>query len=114
MFYQYKVNHKKQVGQRIDKYIALNLKEFSRSKIIQLIKSSNITVNNNIVDPDYKISLGDHISVNIELANETPLIGENIRLNIISNNLIILFKKGLNNNSSNLIYSHIKIFEEIF
>ena len=54
MFYQYKVNHKKQVGQRIDKYIALNLREFSRSKIIQLIKSSNITVNNNIVDPDYK------------------------------------------------------------
>ena len=83
MFYQYKVNHKKQVGQRIDKYIALNLKEFSRSKIIQLIKSSNITVNNNIVDPDYKISLGDHISVNIQLANETPIIGENIKLNIV-------------------------------
>ena len=94
MFYQYKVNHKKQVGQRIDKYIALNLKEFSRSKIIQLIKSSNITVNNNIVDPDYKISLGDHISVNIQLANETPIIGENIKLNIVyeDKDLIVINK----------------------
>ena len=94
MFYQYKVNHKKQVGQRIDKYIALNLKEFSRSKIIQLIKSSNITVNNNIVDPDYKISLGDHISVNIKLANETPIIGENIKLNIVyeDKDLIVINK----------------------
>ena len=94
MFYQYKVNHKKQVGQRIDKYIALNLREFSRSKIIQLIKSSNITVNNNIVDPDYKISLGDHISVNIQLANETPIIGENIKLNIVyeDKDLIVINK----------------------
>ena len=94
MFYQYKVNNKKQVGQRIDKYIALNLKEFSRSKIIQLIKSSNITVNNNIVDPDYKISLGDHISVNIKLANETPIIGENIKLNIVyeDKDLIVINK----------------------
>ena len=94
MFYQYKVNHKKQVGQRIDKYIALNLREFSRSKIIQLIKSSNITVNNNIVDPDYKISLGDHISVNIQLANETPIIGENIKLNIFyeDKDLIVINK----------------------
>ena len=94
MFYQYKVNHKKQVGQRIDKYIALNLREFSRSKIIQLIKSSNITVNNNIVDPDYKISLGDHISVNILLANETPIIGENIKLNIVyeDKDLIVINK----------------------
>ena len=94
MFYQYKVNHKKQVGQRIDKYIALNLKEFSRSKIIQLIKSSNITVNNNIVDPDYKISLGDHISVNIKLVNETPIIGENIKLNIVyeDKDLIVINK----------------------
>ena len=94
MFYQYKVNHKKQVGQRIDKYIALNLREFSRSKIIQLIKSSNITVNNNIVDPDYKISLGDHISVNIQLANETPIIGENIKLNIVyeDEDLIVINK----------------------
>ena len=94
MFYQYKVNHKKQVGQRIDKYIALNLREFSRSKIIQLIKSSNIKVNNNIVDPDYKISLGDHISVNIQLANETPIIGENIKLNIVyeDKDLIVINK----------------------
>jgi 23S rRNA pseudouridine1911/1915/1917 synthase len=94
MFYQYKVNHKKQVGQRIDKYIALNLREFSRSKIIQLIKSSNITVNNNIVDPDYKISLGDHILVNIKLANETPIIGENIKLNIVyeDKDLIVINK----------------------
>ena len=94
MFYQYKVNHKKQVGQRIDKYIALNLREFSRSKIIQLIKSSDITVNNNIVDPDYKISLGDHISVNIQLANETPIIGENIKLNIVyeDKDLIVINK----------------------
>ena len=83
MFYQYKVNHKKQAGQRIDKYIALNLKELSRSKIIQLIKSSNITVNNYEVDPDYRISFGDHISVNIQLAKVTPINGENIKLNIV-------------------------------
>ena len=94
MFYHYKVNHKKQVGQRIDKYIALNLREFSRSKIIQLIKSSNIKVNNNIVDPDYKISFGDRISVNIQLTNETPIIGENIKLNIVyeDKDLIVINK----------------------
>ena len=94
MFYQNKVNHKKHVGQRIEKYIAQNLKELSRSKIIQLIKSSNITVNNKDIDPDYKISLGDRILVNMQLAKETTIIGEDIKLNIIyeDEDLIVINK----------------------
>ena len=37
MFYQYKVNHKKQVGQRIDKYIALNLRVVDASIMPNII-----------------------------------------------------------------------------
>ena len=74
MFYQVKVNQKKNEGQRLDKYISANLQQFSRSKIKQLIKSSNVKVNNKIVDPDYKITLGDIITLKAKISEKLNIL----------------------------------------
>ena len=94
MFYQVKVNQKKNEGQRLDKYISANLQQFSRSKITQLIKSSNVRVNNKIVDPDYKITLGDIITLKAKISEKLNIAGENIKLNIIyeDKDLIVINK----------------------
>ena len=94
MFYQVKVNQKKNEGQRLDKYISANLQQFSRSKITQLIKSSNVKVNNKIVDPDYKIILGDIITLKAKISEKLNITGENIKLNIVyeDKDLIVINK----------------------
>ena len=94
MFYQVKVNQKKNEGQRLDKYISANLQQFSRSKITQLIKSSNVRVNNKIVDPDYKITLGDIITLKAKISEKLNIAGENIKLNIVyeDKDLIVINK----------------------
>ena len=94
MFYQVKVNQKKNEGQRLDKYISANLQQFSRSKITQLIKSSNVRVNNKIVDPDYKITLGDIITLRAKISEKLNIAGENIKLNIVyeDKDLIVINK----------------------
>ena len=94
MFYQVKVNQKKNEGQRLDKYISTNLQQFSRSKITQLIKSSNVRVNNKIVDPDYKITLGDIITLKAKISEKLNIAGENIKLNIVyeDKDLIVINK----------------------
>jgi 23S rRNA pseudouridine1911/1915/1917 synthase len=48
---------------RLDKYLVLNLKTFSRSHIEQWIQSQKVTVNDKGVKPSYRLRLGDRIEV---------------------------------------------------
>ena len=47
---------------RIDKYLA-NVTEFSRSKIQKLIEKEKILVNNQLVNNNYKVIIGDKINI---------------------------------------------------
>ncbi len=55
-----------QSGKRIDKFLADNLSDFSRSQIQKLIEQENITVNNKIINSHYKLKEKDIISVKKE------------------------------------------------
>ncbi len=70
-------------GLRLDLFLSDILKEYSRSKIQNLIKDGNVLVNNKNVKPSYVIKEGD--SIESELPNESILKPqpENIPLEIV-------------------------------
>jgi 23S rRNA pseudouridine1911/1915/1917 synthase len=77
------VNVNKYIGYRLDKFVAENLTNISRSKIKSLIEKGLITVNKLKKDPDYKLELNDKISINQKSEESSKLLGEDIKLNII-------------------------------
>ena len=77
------VNVNKYIGYRLDKFVAENLTNISRSKIKSLIEKGLITVNKFKKDPDYKLELNDKISINQKSEESSKLLGEDIKLNII-------------------------------
>ncbi len=68
---------------RIDKYLAKELPDISRSHIQKLIKDEHVTVNQNIVKANYKLSAGDQIEVMIPPPMEPEIRPENIPLDIL-------------------------------
>ena len=77
------VNVNKYIGYRLDKFVAENLTNISRSKIKSLIEKGLITVNKFKKDPDYKLELNDKISINQKSEESSRLLGEDIKLNIV-------------------------------
>ena len=77
------VNVNKYIGYRLDKFVAENLTNISRSKIKSLIEKGLITVNKFKKDPDYKLELNDKISINQKSEESSKLLGEDIKLNIV-------------------------------
>ena len=78
---------------RLDMFLAEYLKEFSRSKIADAIKTGLILVNSKSIKPAYTIKSGDCIEINIE--NSIPNIEpENILLDIIyeDENMLVVNK----------------------
>ena len=63
--YSLKVEKKDQ-GQRIDKFLASEYDDLSRSFIQTLIEEKKVTVNGNIVDKSYKITENDFLKIIIE------------------------------------------------
>ena len=70
-------------NQRIDKYIAENAENISRSYAQTLLDSENITVNAKIVSKNYKLKDGDIIEIELPEPEILDLVGENIPLDII-------------------------------
>lgn len=71
------------VGQRLDKVLSLLNDEYTRSYIQKLLEDGNITVNECIVKPSYKVKLGDKIMVNDIETKELNVLPENIKLDIV-------------------------------
>jgi len=84
---------------RIDKFLALKIKNLTRSQVKKLIKESNILVNNSRVDPDYEIQKGDTVKVELPLPkNPLEIKPQEIPLNVVfeDKNLLVLDKeKGM-------------------
>ena len=77
-------------GVRIDKFIADNLTDVSRSYIQKLIDDEMITLNGSKVKAKYKVKAGDEFNVTIPEAKEPDIVPEDIPLDIIYEDEYIL------------------------
>ena len=85
-------------GQRIDKFLADSLSDITRSAVVNLIESGNISVNGKQVSKNYKLREGDSIDVMIPDPVEYEAEAENIPLDIVyeDNDLLVVNKpKGM-------------------
>ncbi|TDO87796.1 ribosomal large subunit pseudouridine synthase D [Halanaerobium saccharolyticum] len=73
---------KKNQGTRIDKFLAAEFDDLSRSYIQKLIESGKITVSENTVDKSYKIAAGDFIKIIIE-EKESEIKAVEMELDIV-------------------------------
>ncbi len=71
------------MNERIDKYVALRFPDVSRTHIQKLIAEEYILVNNGTVKSNYKLNLGDEITVQIPKAIEPEVQAEDIPLDVL-------------------------------
>lgn len=71
------------MNERIDKFVALRFPDVSRTHIQKLITEEYILVNNGTVKSNYKLNLGDEITVQIPKAIEPEILAENIPLDVL-------------------------------
>lgn len=86
------------VGERIDKFISVNVEELSRSASAALIDSGSVTVNGKNIAKNYKTRIGDQITVNVPEPKELETEPENIPLDIVyedSDLLVVNKPKGM-------------------
>ncbi|MBN2418679.1 MAG: RluA family pseudouridine synthase [Deltaproteobacteria bacterium] len=79
---------------RIDLYLALNLKDLTRSRIQSLVKEGNVKVNNTTVKTSYRLKAGDEIILSIPQSSPSLLNPEPLDLSIIyeDSSIIVLEK----------------------
>lgn len=70
-------------GGRIDKYLADQLTDYTRSFIQKQIEQEGVKVNGKAVNSKYKLKLGDQIEMNIPDPVEVDIIPENIPIEIV-------------------------------
>lgn len=71
------------MNERIDKFVALRYPDVSRTHIQKLISEEYILVNNGTVKSNYKLNLGDEITVQIPKAIEPEIQAEDIPLDVL-------------------------------
>ncbi len=76
---QIKVNES---GERIDKFLSENL-EYSRSQIEKMIENGSIVVNDKIIKSNYKIKIGDIITILKEYQESSDVVPEKMSLDIL-------------------------------
>ena len=82
--------------ERLDKYLADQLPDISRSRIQQLIEGQNIKINGISTKANYRIKSNDFIQIVIPPLTELEVIPQNIPLNIIfeDSHLLVIDKKA--------------------
>lgn len=68
---------------RIDKYLANQLSEQSRSYIQKLIREEQVVVNGKTVKANYKVQPSDHLTLTIPQLQEPDILPEDIPLDIL-------------------------------
>lgn len=85
-------------GARIDKYLADNIPDVTRSSIVNLIESGSVIVSGKTVAKNYKLRTGDEIEITIPDPVEYEAKAENIPLDIVyedSDLLVVNKPKGM-------------------
>ena len=83
---------------RIDKYITENQEDLTRSYIQKLILEGMILVNDKVVKANYKVAIGNRVSITITPPVDLEIVAEDIPLDIIyeDSDIIIINKaKGM-------------------
>ncbi len=70
-------------GERIDKYLQTVEPDLSRTRIQELVKDGNITVNGKQVKTNYRLQLEDQLSLTIPDPEPAEIAHENLALDII-------------------------------
>lgn len=70
-------------GLRLDKYLAEQMKDITRSFLQKLVKDGQITVDGIIQKSNYKLKIGQNVEVNIPPAEDTEILPEEIPLDIL-------------------------------
>ena len=71
-----------ETGERIDSFLS-GKTEFTRTRIQQLIKDRNITVNGKATKSSYKIEENDEIAIEVPEVETTEIKPENIKIDIV-------------------------------
>ncbi|MBA3470653.1 MAG: RluA family pseudouridine synthase [Herpetosiphonaceae bacterium] len=71
------------VGQRLDRFIALQLPDLSRTYIQQLITDIHIRVNGRGAKSSYPVQAGDTLEIVLPLAKPTDIVPEDIPLDVV-------------------------------
>ena len=90
--------HYDSIGLRIDKFLALELSDYSRAFLQKLLDDEQITVNSRKIKSNYKLKSDDIIEIVIPEPEELNITPENIPLDIVyeDNDIIIVNKpKGM-------------------
>ena len=85
-------------GERIDKYLAGEMEDVTRSRIQKLIKEDRVEVNGKPVKANYRLCFDDEVHVSIPELKEPEIAPEDIPLDILyeDDDLIIVNKpKGM-------------------
>lgn len=94
---------------RIDKYLASELDDMTRTQIQLLITDKNVTVNGNVIKSNYKLKLDDMIEITIPDPVECDILPENIPLDVYyeDEDLIVINKpSGMVVHPGNGNYEH--------
>ncbi|WP_062197788.1 RluA family pseudouridine synthase [Massilibacterium senegalense] len=71
------------VGERIDKWLALQNEDWTRSQIQDWIKHNRVTVNRASVKGNYRLKLDDEVKIEVEEPQPLDIPAENIPVDII-------------------------------
>jgi 23S rRNA pseudouridine1911/1915/1917 synthase len=86
---------KKDAGERLDRFLAANAGDLSRSRLKQLLLEGEVRVGDGTVkDPAYRVKSGDRIELHIPVAKPAKPKGENIPLHVVfeDDQLIVIDK----------------------
>jgi len=86
------------VGSRLDKAITELCENLSRNAVQRLLEEGNITVKGKNIDKNYRLKIGDEVSVTIPAPISSVIEPQNIELNIVyedSDLLIVNKNKGM-------------------
>jgi 23S rRNA pseudouridine1911/1915/1917 synthase len=71
------------VGQRLDKFLAVEIPDRSRSQIQDLIKTGQVTVGGAPAKPSYRLTVGDVVIAKVSPGTEAELVPEPMSLDIV-------------------------------
>ena len=72
-----------QAGERLDKFLSESVEELSRSSLTKLIEDGKVTVGEKTVKKNYKVALGDCVTVLIDDPRPVDILPENIPLDVV-------------------------------
>ncbi len=69
--------------QRLDRYLAANLEDLSRSAIQKIIVADGVQVNGEVVGPSYNVEAGDRVVIQLPAAKSSELVAEALPLDVL-------------------------------